>query len=103
VQRSFSRAIGVRKGFHGLALPDRSLHIKSAIESGTSEAKTMNQRVRVGLWAATVMALGATDARSQIRGSELGGVMQVIDGTRITMEYSRPLARGRALFGQTVP
>lgn len=63
----------------------------------------MNHRSMAGLLAAIITALGATDARSQIRGSELGGVMQVIDGTRITMEYSRPLARGRALFGKTVP
>jgi hypothetical protein len=56
-----------------------------------------------GLCIATALVLAATAAGGQIRGSELGGVMQMIDGTRITMEYSRPLARGRALFGGTVP
>lgn len=37
---------------------------------------------------------------AQIRASELGTVSQVIDGTKITLEYSRPRARGReTLFG----
>jgi hypothetical protein len=39
----------------------------------------------------------------QIRASELGGVFQVIDGTRISIEYSRPRARGRQnVFGGEV-
>lgn len=63
----------------------------------------MYARASAAVCAATALALATTDARSQIRGSELGGVMQVIDGTRITMEYSRPLARGRTLFGAIVP
>lgn len=37
---------------------------------------------------------------AQIRASELGTVSQVIDGTTISVEYSRPRARGRTqLFG----
>jgi hypothetical protein len=37
---------------------------------------------------------------AQVRASELGTVSQVIDGTTITVEYSRPRARGRTqLFG----
>ncbi|MEP6507350.1 MAG: DUF2911 domain-containing protein [Gemmatimonadales bacterium] len=37
---------------------------------------------------------------AQIRASELGTVSQMIDGTKITLEYSRPRARGREkLFG----
>lgn len=44
----------------------------------------------------------STASGAQIRGSELGAVSQVIDGTRITVEYSRPAARGRTLFGKTV-
>jgi hypothetical protein len=63
----------------------------------------MYQRVLAGLCAAASIALDAADAGGQIRGSELGGVMQVIDGTRIAMEYSRPRASGRTLFGGTVP
>jgi hypothetical protein len=37
---------------------------------------------------------------AQIRASELASMSQVIDGTKITVEYSRPRARGReTLFG----
>ncbi|MEO5903620.1 MAG: DUF2911 domain-containing protein [Gemmatimonadaceae bacterium] len=37
---------------------------------------------------------------AQIRASELGTVSQTIDGTRISLEYSRPRARGRdPIFG----
>jgi hypothetical protein len=35
-------------------------------------------------------------SRSQIRASELASVSQTIDGTKITVEYSRPRIRGRA-------
>ena len=42
-------------------------------------------------------------AHAQIRASELATMSQIIDGTKITMEYSRPRARGReALFGSKV-
>jgi hypothetical protein len=41
-------------------------------------------------------------AVGQIRASELGLVQQTIDGTKITIEYSRPAARGRTLFGGVV-
>jgi hypothetical protein len=35
--------------------------------------------------------------------SQLGSVTQQVNDTVITLEYSRPVARGRALFGQLVP
>lgn len=39
----------------------------------------------------------------QIRASELGTVSQVVDGTKVTIEYSRPRARGRnPLFGTRI-
>ena len=39
-------------------------------------------------------------ADAQVRASEVGSMSQVIDGTRITMQYSRPRVRGRdPLFG----
>ena len=42
-------------------------------------------------------------ARSQIRASEIGTMSQIIDGTKITMQYSRPRARGRdPLFGSKI-
>ncbi|MBC8089987.1 MAG: DUF2911 domain-containing protein [Phycisphaerae bacterium] len=38
---------------------------------------------------------------AQIRASELAGVSQTIDGTRISVQYSRPQSRGRdTLFGR---
>jgi hypothetical protein len=53
---------------------------------------------------AIVVAMGmvthATPALAQVKGSELGSISQVIDGTTITMQYSRPRVRGRnPLFG----
>ena len=41
-----------------------------------------------------------TPGAAQIRASEIGSMSQIIDGTKISMEYSRPRARGREpLFG----
>jgi hypothetical protein len=42
-------------------------------------------------------------ATAQIRASERGSVTQTIDGTTITLDYARPSARGRELFGEVVP
>lgn len=61
----------------------------------------MRLRSLAGLSAALVPLL-AIESPAQIRGSELGVVAQVIDGTRLTLEYSRPSVRGRELFGKTV-
>ena len=42
-------------------------------------------------------------ASAQIRASEIGTMSQIIDGTKITMEYSRPRVRGRdPLFGTPI-
>jgi len=47
-----------------------------------------------------IASLFADSAGAQIRASEIGSMSQIIDGTKITMEYSRPRARGRdPLFG----
>jgi len=44
-----------------------------------------------------------TTASAQVRASEIGTMSQIIDGTKITMEYSRPRARGRdPLFGTRI-
>ena len=46
----------------------------------------------------------ALPASAQIRRSERGSVSQTVDGTTITVEYSRPQVRGRdSLFGSVVP
>ncbi len=45
----------------------------------------------------------ARPAAAQIRASERGSVSQTVDGTVITVDYGRPLARGReSLFGKVV-
>ena len=56
---------------------------------------------RVTLFVVCLLAPPALSG--QIRASELGSVSQVIDGTRISIEYSRPRARGRQnVFGGEV-
>src|SRR5688572_33379539 len=57
--------------------------------------------MRAGAEPFLLLCLLAPPALSgQVRASELGSVSQVIDGTRISIEYSRPRARGRQdLFG----
>jgi hypothetical protein len=48
-------------------------------------------------------ALLSTNVFAQVRASERGSVTQTVDGTNISIEYSRPVARGRAaLFGGLV-
>lgn len=62
---------------------------------------TMQSHIRT-LAFATVVAFAsvAPQAHAQIRASELATMSQVIDGTRIVVQYSRPRARGRdTLFG----
>jgi len=41
------------------------------------------------------------NAQSKIRASQLGKVSQSIATTEISIEYNRPVARGRTLFGST--
>ena len=55
-------------------------------------------------FAAILILLGApATVRAQIRASEPALVAQTIDGTRLTVEYSRPRARTRdSLFGRVV-
>jgi hypothetical protein len=51
---------------------------------------------------ATMLSMPVT-ASAQIRASELGSMSQVIDGTKLSVTYSRPRARGRdPLFGTRV-
>jgi hypothetical protein len=52
---------------------------------------------------AVVLLAGALPAAAQIRGSERASVSQTLDGTTLTLEYSRPRAAGRELFGGLVP
>ncbi|MGH7502585.1 MAG: DUF2911 domain-containing protein [Longimicrobiales bacterium] len=52
---------------------------------------------------AGLCAFGPTHLGAQIRGSEHTALVQTVDGTTIKLEYSRPVARGRDLFGKLVP
>lgn len=46
------------------------------------------------------IALFPTGVEAQIRASELQSISQVVDGTKVTIEYSRPRLRGRdTVFG----
>jgi hypothetical protein len=58
---------------------------------------------RVALALAAAIPAPAT-ARAQVRASEAASVSQTVDGTKITIEYSRPRGRARdSLFGKVVP
>ena len=52
----------------------------------------------IGLLAAAISA----PAEAQRKASELATLSQVVDGTTMKMEYYRPVARGRDLFGKLV-
>lgn len=52
---------------------------------------------------AALALLVSAPAASQIRASERASVSQTVDGTTVTIDYARPSARGRALFGELVP
>ncbi len=57
-------------------------------------------------WSLAAIALlaGTTAGQAQVRASERGGAFQVVNGTKITVEYSRPLVRGRSpMFGGQIP
>ena len=55
---------------------------------------------RCAIAVATGLVGHATSATAQVKASELGTMSQVIDGTTITVQYSRPRVRGRhPLFG----
>src|SRR5687768_218513 len=46
---------------------------------------------------------GASVGEAQIRASELASVSQTVDGTKLTIEYSRPRTRGRTpIFGTRI-
>src|SRR4051812_47371942 len=50
--------------------------------------------------AASILSLTPALACAQIRASEHGTVTQRVSGTTISVEYDRPVARGRTLFGE---
>lgn len=64
----------------------------------------MLRQTLTGLGISCALALvGTVPLQSQIRASERGSVSQTVDGTVITVDYSRPQARGRSpIFGGQV-
>lgn len=58
---------------------------------------------RTAAFAALFLVATPSTALGQIRGSERSSVSQTLDGTTLTVEYHRPSARGRELFGALVP
>jgi hypothetical protein len=63
----------------------------------------MHITVRRLTFATAILGALPSAAAAQIRASEIGTMSQIIDGTKITVEYSRPRARGRdPLFGSRV-
>jgi Protein of unknown function (DUF2911) len=48
-------------------------------------------------------SVAAQDNPPKVKPSQRGGVSQRIADTTITLDYSRPVARGRELFGKLVP
>ena len=62
------------------------------------------RRVRTLLFACATVAWSAAPARAQgYPFSQRGSVTQHVAHTTVSIEYGRPVARGRALFGQLVP
>ena len=63
----------------------------------------MINRSRVVLVSAVVLGALAPEASGQIRASERSTITQTVDGTVITVDYSRPRTRGRSsVFGDEV-
>ena len=59
-------------------------------------SRTTIPSMRASLLCAGVLCMSAPSASAQLRASERGTVAQNVDGTRVTVDYSRPRARGRA-------
>lgn len=55
-------------------------------------------------WFAMIVLGVTSPVAAQVRASERGGVFQVVNGARITVEYGRPQARGRSpVYGAVIP
>ena len=63
----------------------------------------MSQRRGSALVALFTLTLANPVGATQVLASERGKVSQTVDGTTITVEYYRPLVRGREIFGAVVP
>jgi hypothetical protein len=59
---------------------------------------------RAGWWTMAAMVAIPAALSAQVRASEAGSVAQTVDGTTITVEYSRPRIRDRRqIYGKVIP
>lgn len=78
----------------------RARHARDATRGAAISASAPWRALAVAI----VMAIAAPRVEAQFKASEQASVMQVVDGTRFVVEYSRPRARGRAkLYGGLEP
>jgi hypothetical protein len=63
----------------------------------------MRMTFRLAAWAAACAIVTTAWAQDGPRPSQLGSVTQHINQTKVTLDYSRPVARGREIFGKLVP
>src|SRR6185503_1175174 len=76
-----------------------------SVEAG-ARAVTLSRTFMKSLVALSVLSVWLVMgvlAQDGPRPSQLGSVTQQINQTKVTIDYSRPVARGRALFGELVP
>jgi hypothetical protein len=79
----------------------RNLDSRSTLDLGPEMLMTRMRRAWFTLLVAVVQL--PSPAAAQIRASELGSMSQVIDGTKISITYSRPRTRGRSpIFGTPI-
>ena len=94
-----------------------SFQLPSSMENRSASGRTRRSDSRalslsrwelgVGSWefvlALALAAASAQQEKPKIKPSQHGTVSQHIDDTAITVDYNRPVARGRELFGKLVP
>jgi hypothetical protein len=67
------------------------------------ERSKISRRLVAGSMSVALLAAVSAPSDAQRKASEIGSVSQTVDGTVMTMEYYRPVARGRdSLFGKVV-
>jgi hypothetical protein len=72
--------------------------------TGPSRRTSRTRRARRTGWTALTAATALTaSAHAQVRASEAASISQTVDGTKLTVSYSRPRARNRdSLFGKVI-
>src|SRR6185437_4928582 len=82
-------------------------HVRRARRHGPRARQEVAMKATIAaLIAATALTAFALHSRGWAqapRPSQHGAVTQQVAGTTITIEYNRPVARGRTLFGSLVP